>query len=173
MSENAGYDVVVVGGGAAGCVVAARLSEDRARRVLLLEAGPDHRALMPADVRDGWRPTTGHDWGYVAEPDAAGVARPLPRGKLLGGCSSTLRIRRHAWTYHHPVGTCAMGPAAGSGSVVDADGTVHGIDGLSVADASVMPDIPSANTHIPTVMIAERIAALLGESGRRAARRGP
>ena len=89
MSEKAGYDVVVVGGGAAGCVVAARLAEDGTRRVLLLEAGPDHRALMPADVRDGWRPTTRHDWGYVSEPDAGGVARPLPRGKLLGGCSST------------------------------------------------------------------------------------
>ena len=83
MNEKAGYDVVVVGGGAAGCVVAARLSEDGARRVLLLEAGPDHRALMPADVRDGRRPTTRHDWGYVYEPDVAGVTRPLPRGKLL------------------------------------------------------------------------------------------
>src|ERR1700759_1018170 len=82
---EAGYDVVVVGGGAAGCGVAARLSEGGTRRVLLLEAGPDHRALMPGDARDGWRPTTGHDWGYVAEPDAVGVARPLPRGKLPGG----------------------------------------------------------------------------------------
>jgi choline dehydrogenase-like flavoprotein len=53
-----------------------------------------------------------------------------------------------------------MGPAPDCGSVVDAAGAVHGIDGLSVADASVMPEIPSANTHIPTVMIAERIAAL-------------
>jgi len=99
---EAGYDVVVVGGGAAGCVVAARLSEDGTRRVLLLEAGPDHRAPMPADVRDGWRPTTGHDWGYVTEPDAAGVARPLPRGKLLGGCSSTnatFALRGHPADY--------------------------------------------------------------------------
>src|SRR5947207_152158 len=102
MSERAGFDVVVVGGGAAGCVVAARLSEDETRRVLLLEAGPDHRALMPADVRDGWRPTTRHDWGYVAELDAAGVARPLPRGKLLGGCSSTnatFALRGHPADY--------------------------------------------------------------------------
>jgi len=102
MSDKAGYDVVVVGGGAAGCVVAARLTQDGTRRVLLLEAGPDHRALMPADVRDGWRPTTRHDWGYVAEPDAAGVARPLPRGKLLGGCSSTnaaVALRGHPADY--------------------------------------------------------------------------
>ena len=102
MSENAGYDVVVVGGGAAGCVAAARLSEDGTRRVLLLEAGPDHRALTPADVRDGWRPTTRHDWGYIAEPDTAGVARALPRGKLLGGCSSTnatFALRGHPADY--------------------------------------------------------------------------
>jgi len=63
-----------------------------------------------------------------------------------------------------------MGPAPGSGSVVDAAGAVHGIDSLTVADASVMPDIPSANTHLPTVMIAERIAALLVTSHTRAAR---
>ncbi len=102
MSDKARYDIVVVGGGAAGCVVAARLSEDGTRRVLLLEAGPDHRALMPADVRDGWRPTTRHDWGYVSEPDAGGVARPLPRGKLLGGCSSTnatFALRGHPADY--------------------------------------------------------------------------
>jgi choline dehydrogenase len=56
------------------------------------------------------------------------------------------------WSYHHPVGTCAMGV------VVDTDCRVYGVDGLSVVDASVMPDIPSANTNIPTIMIAEHVA---------------
>ncbi len=82
-------DVVVVGGGAAGCVVAARLSEDPDCRVVLLEAGPDLRKSTPDEVRVGWQPTRTFDWGYTSEPDELGVARPLPRGRLLGGCSST------------------------------------------------------------------------------------
>jgi choline dehydrogenase len=82
-------DVVVVGGGAAGCVVAARLSEDPDRRVLLLEAGPDLRAAPPEDIRSGWGPTRSFDWGYVSEPGERGTTRALPRGRLLGGCSST------------------------------------------------------------------------------------
>jgi choline dehydrogenase-like flavoprotein len=54
-----------------------------------------------------------------------------------------------------------MGSDPATGAVVDVAGRVHGIGGLTVADASVMPDIPSANTHLPTIMIAERIASLL------------
>jgi mannose-6-phosphate isomerase-like protein (cupin superfamily) len=48
------YDVVVVGGGAAGCVVAARLAEHRSRSILLLEAGPDRRTDVPPELQDGW-----------------------------------------------------------------------------------------------------------------------
>jgi choline dehydrogenase-like flavoprotein len=64
-------------------------------------------------------------------------------------------------TYHHPTGTCSMGRDPALGAVVDSRGHVHGIEGLLVADASVMPEIPSANTNLPTIMIAERVAAEL------------
>ena len=58
----------------------------------------------------------------------------------------------------HPVGTCAMGPADDRMAVVDASFKVHGISNLFVADASVMPVIPSANTNLPTIMLAELAA---------------
>jgi choline dehydrogenase len=82
-------DVIIVGGGAAGCVLAARLSETRSREVVLLEAGPDLRAAMPPEIRNGWRWTSSFDWGFISEPDEVGISRALPRGRLLGGCSST------------------------------------------------------------------------------------
>jgi choline dehydrogenase len=62
-------------------------------------------------------------------------------------------LRQSCWTYHHPVGTCAMG--SGSAAVVDNALRVHGVDGLRVVDASVMPTIPSANTNAACVMIGE------------------
>jgi choline dehydrogenase len=67
-------------------------------------------------------------------------------------------LRQLVRTYHHPVGTCRMGPDRDVGAVVDAWGRVHGIDRLVVADASIMPRIPRGNTHLPTMMVAERIA---------------
>lgn len=60
--------------------------------------------------------------------------------------------------YLHPVGTCRMGDPADDGAVVDLHGSVIGYDGVSVIDASVLPDIPAANTHLPTVMVAKRLA---------------
>ena len=61
----------------------------------------------------------------------------------------------------HPVGTCAIGPANNTLAVVDAHCRVHGIENLRVIDASVMPRIPSANTNLPTIMIAERAVDLI------------
>lgn len=60
-------------------------------------------------------------------------------------------------TYHHPVGTCAIGPATKPGAVVDHQGSVHGVQSLFVIDASIMPTIPAANTKLPTIMVAERL----------------
>lgn len=68
-------------------------------------------------------------------------------------------LRGNAETMHHAVGTCRMGEDPGS--VVDSSLRVRGVEALRIADASVMPSISSANTHAPTVMIAEKAADLL------------
>ena len=64
-----------------------------------------------------------------------------------------------------------MGSDAADGAVVDARGAVHGVDGLFVADASVMPTIPSANTNLPTIVVAERIASWFDSTPRLATSR--
>uniref|UniRef100_A0A182INF4 Glucose-methanol-choline oxidoreductase N-terminal domain-containing protein n=1 Tax=Anopheles atroparvus TaxID=41427 RepID=A0A182INF4_ANOAO len=70
-------------------------------------------------------------------------------------------IQHYSQTIYHPVGTAKMGPARDRMAVVDAQLRVHGIGGLRVVDASIMPTITTGNTNAPTIMIAERAADLL------------
>lgn len=85
-----GYDYVVVGAGSAGAVIAARLTEDPAVRVLLVEAGPDYAPSKsaPRDITDGSRMSLAdHDWGYRAGIHKGRNVR-YPRGRVTGGSSA-------------------------------------------------------------------------------------
>lgn len=90
-SAQSSYDYIIVGAGSAGCVLAARLSEDSACRVMLIEAGPDDRRKeiqIPAAFSKLFK--TDVDWDYSTEPEAHLYDRRLywPRGKVLGGSSA-------------------------------------------------------------------------------------
>jgi choline dehydrogenase len=86
-------------------------------------------------------------------------AEALPGDHVQGTDALRDFVRRAAGTYYHPVGTCRMGIDADA--VVDPELRVHGVVGLRVADASVMPDIVSANTNTAAILIGEKAADLI------------
>jgi choline dehydrogenase len=87
------------------------------------------------------------------------IGRWVAPPERLSRNSTVAFIRRSCQSHLHPVGTCAMG--SGREAVVDAELRVRGVEGLRVADASVMPTITSAPTNAPTVMIGEFASRLL------------
>jgi choline dehydrogenase len=120
------------------------------------------RIVMPGlrAQHDVERLMEGYEWGLeianhpairalAAEP---APAFPLSRAELRE------RVIADAYALPHVVGTCRMGPSPDSGDVVDEAGRVHGVGGLRVADASVIPDAPSGFPHLVTIMVAEHLA---------------
>lgn len=85
---------------------------------------------------------------------------------LADDAALTEFVRRNVGGTWHPSGTCRMGAIDDPQAVTLSDGRVIGVTGLRVCDASLMPSIPCANTNVPTIMIAERIADLIKEQAR-------
>jgi choline dehydrogenase len=90
--------------------------------------------------------------------DVTAETRPLMSTR---GAELEAAVVEQLNTYHHPVGTCRMGTADDDMAVVDSAGSVYGVIGVSVVDASIFPSIPSANTNVPTLMAAEHLAPAL------------
>jgi choline dehydrogenase len=148
----------------------------------LASADPNDRPTMhprflddPADVATLMRGLRAAR-GIFAQPALARYAE----GELEPGLEQVddaqleAAIRAQITTAYHPVGTCKMGPAADPMSVVDAQLRVHGVAGLRVADASIMPNIIGGNTSAPATLIGERAADfILGRRPERATARPP
>lgn len=133
-----------------------------------------HPAIRPnylADRLDQEVVVAGLRWGRrIAEQPA--LARYIDHELMPGaGAVTDEQLLDHARTWgttiYHPVGTCAMG--RGPGAVVDPELRVHGVEGLRVVDASIMPRLVSGNTNAPTIMIAEKASDMIRGKGALAA----
>jgi choline dehydrogenase len=92
------------------------------------------------------------------------AAETVPGLQAQDDAALTDFARLHSSTVFHPVGTCRMG--IGPETVVDPRLRVHGVEGLRVVDASIMPKITTGNTNAPTIMIGEKGAAMIREDAR-------
>jgi choline dehydrogenase len=90
------------------------------------------------------------------------AVRPVSPDRRLSRSEREAFVRQACDTFFHTCGTCAMG--TDENAVVDPSLRVRGVDGLRIADASVIPIIPSCNTNAPVVMIAERAADFIVKS---------
>ena len=89
------------------------------------------------------------------ERDTGRATRPADSADL------DAHVRRTMITVHHPVGTAKMGPGSDPMAVVDGQLRVHGLEGLRVVDASIMPDLIGGATNAPVIMIAEKAADMI------------
>ncbi len=97
---------------------------------------------------------------YNAEPHKRLIGEEMtPGAAAKTDAELEAAIRVHGHQRHHPIGSCAMGNTPDS--VVDAKLRVHGLQGLRVVDASIMPEEPGGNTNVPTIMIAEKASDMI------------
>lgn len=149
------------------CVVAVALLTPRSRGRLRLRSDDpgeraelDHRFL--AELSDLRALLPGLRW--ASEIVTGGILRPYLGAPLQVPPQAADDDATAEWVrsthahYWHPAGTCRMGPDGDHRSVVDADGRVHGVGGLRVADASIFPEIPRSTPTLPVVVVGERIA---------------
>lgn len=104
----------------------------------------------------------------AASPGLAPLVGPEihPGPSTFDRAELAAHLYRNPDNYWHPVGTCKMGAAEDPLAVVDARGAVHGIEGLHVADCSIMPRIPRATTAMPAIVIGEKVSRILLEDPR-------
>ena len=124
------------------------------------------RAMIALALELGSRPELASLRASRAAPEDAALASPGAMDEWL---------KRNVLTSHHPCGTARMGSASDVDAVVDAAGRVHGVEGLRVVDASIMPDCPRVNINATTMMVAEKIATAMraGTTAPSAAVRAP
>jgi 5-(hydroxymethyl)furfural/furfural oxidase len=137
------------------------------REVYLLPRDPPLRLINDAGVVGAVKALAGAAVLRAPSPlRRAVIERAIAPGRLLAHRDlhaplSEQEILAASGTMFHPSCTCAMGAEDDKMAVVDATCRVYGVRGLRVADASIMPKLPSANTNIPTLMIAERAAEFI------------